>query len=58
MYFFQLNSNVLLKELQCKRPDKLKINNITKEKVSEYIKKYMSRYGEVYPIIHWYVSYI
>ncbi|XP_025415197.1 uncharacterized protein LOC112686918 isoform X2 [Sipha flava] len=48
----KLNSNVLLKELQCKRPDKLKINNITKEKVSEYIKKYMSRYGEVYPIIH------
>lgn len=52
MYFFQINANVLLKELQCKRVDKLKINNSTKEKVAEYIKKYMSRFGEVYKITH------
>lgn len=28
--------------------DKLKITNNTKSKVAEYIKKYMSRFGEVY----------
>lgn len=48
IYFLQINENVLLKELQCKKVDKLKISNSTKEKVAEYIKKYMSRFGEVY----------
>lgn len=28
--------------------DKLKISNNTKDKVAEYIRKYMSRFGEVY----------
>lgn len=46
--FLQINENVLLKELQLKKVDKLKISNSTKEKVAEYIRKYMSRFGEVY----------
>jgi len=44
----QINENVLLKELQLKKVDKLKISDSTKNKVSEYIRKYMSRFGEVY----------
>lgn len=44
----QINENVLSKELQLKKVDKLKISNNTKDKVAEYIKKYMSRFGEVY----------
>jgi len=44
----QINENVLLKELQLKKVDKLKISDSTKDKVAEYIKKYMSRFGEVY----------
>lgn len=46
--FLQINENVLLKELQLKKVDKLKISNNTKDKVAEYIRKYMSRFGEVY----------
>ncbi|XP_050545151.1 uncharacterized protein LOC126907706 [Daktulosphaira vitifoliae] len=44
----KINENILLKELQLKKADKLKISNNTKEKVADYIKKYMSRFGEVY----------
>ncbi|VVC32419.1 Post-SET domain,AWS domain,SET domain,SRI, Set2 Rpb1 interacting [Cinara cedri] len=44
----KITENVLLKELQLKRVDKLKIGNNTKDKVTEYIKKYMSRFGEFY----------
>jgi len=44
----QINENVLLKELQLKKVDKLKISDSTKDKVAEYIRKYMSRFGEVY----------
>jgi len=44
----QINENVLLKELQIKKVDKLRITNNTKAKVAEYIKKYMSRFGDVY----------
>lgn len=47
-YFLQINENVLLKELQLKKVDKLKISDSTKDKVAEYIRKYMSRFGEVY----------
>lgn len=47
-YFLQINENVLLKELQLKKVDKLKISKSTKEKVAEYIRKYMSRFGEFY----------
>lgn len=39
---------MLLKELQLKKVDKLKISDSTKDKVAEYIRKYMSRFGEVY----------
>lgn len=39
---------MLLKELQLKRVDKLKINDSTKDKVAEYVIKYMSRFGEFY----------
>lgn len=46
--FLQINENVLSKELQLKKVDKLKISNSTKDKVAEYIRKYMSRFGEVY----------
>jgi len=49
---------VLLKELQIKKVDKLKISNNTKFKVTEYIKKYMSRFGEIYKKKkQWYVNY-
>lgn len=44
----KINENVLLKELQLKKVDKLKISDSTKDKVAEYIRKYMSRFGEVY----------
>lgn len=46
--FLQINENVLLKELQLKRVDKLKMSNSTKDKVAEYIRKYMSRFGDIY----------
>lgn len=39
---------MLLKELQLKKVDKLKISDSTKDKVAEYIRKYMSRFGESY----------
>ncbi|XP_060834189.1 uncharacterized protein LOC132917458 [Rhopalosiphum padi] len=44
----KINENVLLKELQLKKVDKLKISDSTKDKVAEYIRKYMSRFGESY----------
>lgn len=44
----KINENVLAKELQLKKVDKLKISDSTKDKVAEYIRKYMSRFGEVY----------
>ncbi|VVC37627.1 Post-SET domain,AT hook, DNA-binding motif,AWS domain,SET domain,SRI, Set2 Rpb1 interacting [Cinara cedri] len=44
----KLNSNILFKELQARRIEDLKITDGVKQKVEQYIKKYMLKFGKVY----------
>ncbi|XP_050438814.1 probable histone-lysine N-methyltransferase CG1716 [Adelges cooleyi] len=44
----KLNANILFKELQARRVEDLKISEGVKNKVEQYIKKYMLKFGKVY----------
>lgn len=49
MFFFQLTHYILTKELKhCPRIEDLKCSESVKKKTTEYVKKYMLKFGEAY----------